>query len=79
MKAIYDFIGEPAFAHDFDNVSYDANEFDLRAGTPGLHTVRNKIEAHARRTILPPDVFCRFENDAFWREPQLNLRGVRVV
>jgi sulfotransferase len=79
VKAIYDFIGEPAFAHDFDNVSYDANEFDLRAGTPGLHTVRNKIEARTRRTILPPDVFCRFENDAFWREPQLNLRGVRVV
>ncbi len=79
MKAIYDFIGEPAFAHDFDNVSYDANEFDLRAGTPGLHTVRKKIEARERRTILPPDIFRRFENDAFWRDPQLNLRGVRVV
>lgn len=79
LAAIYEFIGEPVFAHDFDNVSYDADEFDLRAGTPGLHTVRRKIALHERTSILPPDVFRRFENDAFWRDPQLNLRGVRVV
>ncbi len=79
IKEIYDFIGEAAFTHDFDNVSYDANEFDVRAGTPGLHTVRRKIEARERATVLPPDVFRRFENDAFWRDPQLNLRGVQVI
>lgn len=79
LKAVYDFIGEPAFAHDFDNVSYNADEFDLRAGTPGLHTVRRKIEVRERRSVLPPDVFRRFENDAFWRDSALNLRGVRVI
>jgi sulfotransferase len=79
VRAIYDFIGEPAFTHDFDNVNYDADEFDLRAGTPGLHAVRRKIEARERVSVLPPDVFRRFENDAFWRDPQLNFRGVRVV
>lgn len=79
VKAIYDFIGEPAFAHDFDNVCFDADEFDLRAGTPGLHTVRRKIESRERVSVLPPDVFRRFDNDAFWRDPSLNLRNVRVV
>jgi len=79
IKAIYDFIGETPFAHDFDNVNYHADEFDLRAGTPGLHTVRKKIEARERISVLPPDVFRRFESDAFWRDPQLNLRGVRIV
>lgn len=79
MKAIYDFIGEPAFKHDFENVSYDANEFDARAGTPGLHAVRSKIEACERVSVLPPDVFRRFENDAFWRDSKLNSRGVRVA
>ena len=79
IQAIYEFIDAPPFQHDFDNVSYDANEFDLRAGTPGLHTVLKKIEARERTSVLPPDVFRRFENDAFWRDPQLNLRGVRVV
>jgi sulfotransferase len=79
LAAIYDFIGEPVFAHDFERISYDASEFDLRAGTPGLHTVRAKVAPRERSSILPPDVFRRFENDAFWRDPSLNVRGVRVV
>jgi sulfotransferase len=28
---------------------------------------------------LRPDVFSRFENDTFWRKPELNIHGVRVV
>jgi sulfotransferase len=79
MAAIYDFIGEPAFEHDFEHVEYDAEAFDKKTGTPGLHTVRPKVGAIERKTILPPDVFKRFENDAFWRIPELNVRGVRIV
>ncbi len=79
LAAIYDFIGEPAFAHDFTHIAYDATAFDAKAGTPGLHTVRPKVEVIERDTILPPDVFRRFENDAFWRDPALNRRGVRIV
>jgi hypothetical protein len=29
--------------------------------------------------MLPPDVFNRFANDAFWVNPPANLYGVRVV
>lgn len=79
MAAIYDFIGEPLFQHDFDNVIFDADAFDARAGTPGLHKVHRKVAASERATILPPDVFRRFENDAFWVNPQANKFGVRVV
>lgn len=79
MAAIYDFIGEPLFQHDFDNVIFDADAFDARAGTPGLHKVHRKVVASERATILPPDVFRRFENDAFWVNPQANKFGVRVV
>ncbi len=79
VRAIYAFIDEPVFSHDLENVSLDADEFDRRAGTPGLHAVRKKVEARERVSVLPPDVFQRFEKDAFWRDPQLNPRGVRVV
>jgi len=79
IAAVYDFIGEPAYAHDFDNISYQADEFDLRAGTPGLHAVRSKISVRERMSVLPPDVFRRFENDAFWLDPALNPRNVRVA
>ncbi|MCX4162595.1 MULTISPECIES: sulfotransferase [Paraburkholderia] len=79
MEAVYAFVGEPLFQHDFDNVLFDADEFDARAGTPGLHKVHKKVVASGRATILPPDVFRRFENDAFWTNPKMNLRGVQVV
>jgi sulfotransferase len=41
--------------------------------------VRSKISVRERHSILPPDIFRRFENDAFWRDPAVNLRGVRIV
>lgn len=79
MAAVYDFIGEPPLRHDFNNVTFDAEEFDRRAGTPGLHAIGKKVAAQERATVLPPDVFRRFENDAFWQNAQANVRGVRVV
>ena len=79
MDAVYDFLGEPAFKHDFDNVEYNEEEFDARLGTPGLHRVGKKVEARERLTILPPDLFRRYENDSFWRDPTLNTNKVRIV
>ncbi|MEI7913713.1 MAG: sulfotransferase [Mycobacteriaceae bacterium] len=79
MHAIYDFIGEPYFEHDFDHVDYDVREFDERAGTPGLHTVRSTVKAEQRETLLPPELFKRFTNDAFWRDPQRTPAGLRIV
>ncbi|GLQ94350.1 sulfotransferase family protein [Dyella acidisoli] len=79
MAAVYEFIGQPLFQHDFDHVDFDADAFDIRAGTPGLHTIRKKVAAPERATVLPPDVFRRFENDAFWLNAQANIHGVRVV
>lgn len=79
MHAIYDFIGEPYFDHQFDSIDYDVSEFDERAGTPGLHTVRGTLQAESRETLLPPELFKRFANDAFWRDPERLPRGLRVV
>lgn len=79
LDAIYRFIGEDNFAHDFNHVDFEADEFDTRAGTPGLHVVRSKVGAVPRQTILPPDVFHRFANDAFWNNPEFNAHGVQVV
>jgi sulfotransferase len=79
MHAIYDFLKEPAFEHDFDHVDYDVTEFDERAGTPGLHTVRAVVKAEPRETLLPPELFKRFRNDAFWRDPQRVPAGLQIV
>ena len=79
LSVIYDFIGEPSFTHNFEHIAFDAEAFDRKAGTPGLHTVRPKVGAIDRKTLLPPDVFKRFENDAFWRNRDLNVHNVLIV
>jgi sulfotransferase len=70
MERLYDFIGEPPFKHDFNNVEYEADNFDLQLGAKGLHRIRRKVEWVERQTILPPDLFQRFQNDMFWRGVQ---------
>jgi sulfotransferase len=67
MRRLYEFIGQPYFDHDFDNVVYAADNFDLQLGARGLHTIRKKVEWIERSTILPPDLFNRFNQDMFWR------------
>ena len=79
LAAIYDFLGEAHFAHDFERIEFDDRGFDANIGTPGLHRVRARVAPAARATVLPPDLFNRFENLAFWHDPQGNLRGVCVV
>ncbi|MEJ0017208.1 MAG: sulfotransferase [Acetobacteraceae bacterium] len=79
MRAVYDFTGLPAFRHDFANVALDASAFDARLGTPGLHAVRPSVEWTERETILPPDLWRRYEGDSFWRDAAFNKRSVRIV
>lgn len=81
LAAIYDFIGEPLFPHDPANIEpcYDMIEFDIRLGTPGLHHVGSQVRPRARNTVLPPDIFTRFEKDAFWNDPELLPRSVRII
>ena len=68
LELIYQFLGEPVYEHDFDNVTYEAPAFDSQLGVDGLHAVHPKVEPQTRRTILPPDLFEKYANDAFWRE-----------
>lgn len=79
IAAVYDFIGEQPFKHDFESIQFDASEFDKKAGTPGLHEVRAKVTSNERVTVLPPDLFKRFENDAFWSNPAVHRSGVQIV
>jgi len=79
LRELYSFLGEPWFDHDFNDVEYEADEFDLALGTPNLHKVRRKVEWIERATVLPPELFDRFVNDAFWTVPELNTRNVTVV
>ena len=54
------------------------SEFDARLGTPGLHHVRRKTARVERATILPPDLWARYEGASIWRNPDFNTRGVTL-
>jgi sulfotransferase len=79
LQHLYGLLNEPHFEHDFDNVEYDAKDFDLALGTPGLHAVRRKVEWIERPSVLPPELFQRFANDMFWRLPNSNIRHVPII
>ncbi|MCB2075306.1 MAG: sulfotransferase [Novosphingobium sp.] len=78
LKLLYQFLGEEYFEHDFDNVEYDAPEFDTQLGVRGLHRVHRKVEPRRRETILPPDLCQRYQGMAFWRD-LTNCKAFRLV
>lgn len=79
LQRLYDELGEPAFAHDFDHVSYDEPEYDAHLGMPGLHRVREKVEFKRRDSCIPPDLFAKYADASFWSRPDMNRRGVRIL
>lgn len=67
MKAIYNFIDQPYFQHNFDNVEISFDEFDKEVNMRGLHTTRKKVEWIERKHILPPDILSLYKDMEVWR------------
>lgn len=70
IPLIYNFLGETPFAHDFEHLDYDNRDFDEALGVSGLHHIRPKVAPALRHTILPPDIFRKYEDLCFWKDPQ---------
>jgi sulfotransferase len=67
MQALYNFIDEPYFEHDFNSVEVNYDEYDIDAGIIGLHRIRKKVELIPQKPILPPDLWNEFSNLEVWR------------
>jgi len=78
FQLLYQFIGETPFAHDFAAVEFDAPAFDAQLGLDGLHRVHRSVAPRPRQTVLPPDLFKRYSNMAFWRD-LTDSRAFRIV
>ena len=77
LKIIYQFIEEPWYeGHDYNNVEFDAPEYDQALGAKGLHTVKKQVQYIERETILPPDIFERFSKINFWYETSKSKANV---
>ena len=67
MQRLYEYLGEENFQHDFNNLQFNLDAHDVKYAIRGLHTVRKKLEAFDRKTILPPDVFDKYKDTEFWK------------
>jgi len=66
MKAIYNFLGEPYFEHNFNDTEANWDDYDKEIGIP-LHKIRKKVEFIPRNFILPPDILNKFKEMEVWR------------
>jgi len=79
LQRLYEELGEAPFEHNLNKVVYDEPDYDANLGMPGLHKVREKVEYQERASILPPDIFAKLAPANFWRQPELNVRGVKIL
>ena len=79
IRRIYELLNEPPFDHDFNNVAYEAPEYDTNLGMPGLHTVHPVVAPRERLPCIPPDLFTKYSKTHFWMTAGLNPRGVIVL
>lgn len=66
MQALYSFIDEPFFQHDFNNVEGNWEEYDKEIGVP-LHRVGRKVQYRPRKFIIPQDIVQRYSNLEAWK------------
>lgn len=67
MRSIYNFIDQPYYQHDFNNVEDMYDEYDKEINMRGLHTTRRKVEWIPRQFVLPPDILNQYANLEVWR------------
>jgi sulfotransferase len=79
LRGLYEELGEPWYAHDFNNAVYDEPDYDALLGMPGLHKVRQKVEFAERKPCIPPDLFAKYAGTGFWTKPEMNTRNVTIL
>lgn len=67
MRAVYNFINQPYFDHDFNNVAASYDEYDKTIKMNGLHSTRSVVEYNNRSYVIPPDIINQFSNLEVWR------------
>jgi sulfotransferase len=69
MRAIYDYLGEPYFRHDFDYIRKNVYEDDSHFGIFGKHTIKHEIKEEKPNSwddVIPEEVATFIRNQARW-------------
>ena len=74
LRKIYEFLELPYYQHDFENLEYSNEPFDIVCNLKDLHTVKKRVEYNPPRMILPPEVIEKYTsaNMEFWKKTSKN-------
>lgn len=74
LKQIYNFLNLSYYEHDFENLEYSNESFDIVCNLKDLHTVKRKVEYNPPRMILPPEIIEKYSNASmeFWKKNSKN-------
>ena len=67
IKAVYNFIDQDYFKHNFNDVEVKFDEYDNHLRMKYAHTTRKKIELIERKSILPPDLWHQYSGLEVWK------------
>jgi len=78
IEKVYEYLGLPAFKHDFEQVTQVTHEDDEVFGIPGLHEIRPKVEPFRNDylTTLGREAVMAVQNQHSW---YFNQFGYRIV
>ena len=81
MKEIYKFLNLPYYSHDFENLEYSNEPFDMSCNLKDLHTVKRKVEYNPPRMILPPEIIEKYSsaNMEFWKSTNQSHKSVKTL
>lgn len=66
FNALYNFLEEEPFEHDFNNIKSDWDEYDREIGV-SMHKLKSRVEFIERKFIIPPDIIQKYSNMEVWR------------
>lgn len=69
MKEIYEFIGMDYYSHDFNQLDYENESFDLKSGVPNLHKIKPMVYYEPVKYYIPEEIKQKYQQMRmeFWK------------
>jgi sulfotransferase len=78
MKGIYNFIGLPLYFHNFNDLNYENQNFDLKSGVPNLHKIKPKVSYEYCDYCIPEEIKQKYKQMRmeFWKPQSQGLIAI---
>jgi sulfotransferase len=80
IKDIYEFIGMDYYKHDFNQLDYENQRFDLKSGIPNLHKIKPIVYYEDCKYFIPEEIKQKYQQMKmeFWK-PYNHSQGLIAV